>query len=59
MKGGALIEGEDDVGAQLVLNLHGDLRGEAVHRAIEMGFKGNAIVINMSEPFLIISNHLI
>ena len=59
MKGGALVEGEDDVSAQLVLNLHGHLRGKAVHGSIEMRFKGNPIVIYMGEPFLIICNYLI
>ncbi|SHV62979.1 Uncharacterised protein [Mycobacteroides abscessus subsp. abscessus] len=33
---GELVEGEHDVGTELVLNLHGHLRGEPVRGAVQM-----------------------
>ena len=59
MQGGALIEGKHNVGAQLMLNLHRDFSGKAVHRAIEVAFKGDTFIINMGQPFFILCNHLI
>ena len=59
VKGGALIESEDDVGAQLVLDLHRYLGCKSVHRAIEVGLKGDSIIVHMSKSLLIICNNLI
>ena len=59
MQCGALIECKHNVGAQLMLNLHRDFGGKAVHRAIQVALKGDTFIINMGQPFFILSNHLI
>ena len=59
MQSGALIEGEDDVSANLMLDLHRNLWGKAVHAAIDMRFKGHALIIDMGKTFLISGNDLI
>ena len=59
MQGGAFIKGEDDVCANLVLHAHRYFRGKAVHAAIDMRFKGHAIIINMGQPLFISSYYLI
>ena len=59
MQSSALIKGKDDVGANFMLNLHGYFGGEAMHRAIEVRFKGNAVIINMSQTLFISGNNLI
>ena len=48
MKRGALIKSKDDVSPELVLHLHGDFRGKAMHGAIEVRFKGDSVIINVS-----------
>ena len=55
----AFIEGEDDVGTDLMLHLHRNLGGEAVHAAINMGFEGHALIIDMGKAFFISSDHII
>ncbi len=48
---GQLVEGEDDVGAELVLDLHRHLRREPVRRPVEMRLEGHAVVVDAREPF--------
>ena len=55
----ALIEGEDDVGTDLMLDLHRNFRSKAVHAAIDMGFKGHALIIDMGQPLFISSNDFV
>ena len=45
-QGGELVEGEHDVGAQLVLDAHRHLRREAVLRAVDVGGEDHAVVID-------------
>ena len=59
MQSRALIEGEDDVCTDAVLDLHRNFRGKTMHAAIDMGFKGDALIIDMGKAFLISSNHII
>ena len=59
MQSRALIEGEDDVGADLMLYLHRNFWSKAVHAAIDMGFKGHALIIDMGQPFFVSGNDLI
>ena len=42
----ALIERHDDIGAQILLDLNGLLRRDAVDRAIQVGAKGDATLIH-------------
>ena len=51
-QGGALVEREDDVGAELVLDPHRDLRGEPVHRAVEVRLEGDPVVVDDGQPVL-------
>ena len=59
MQSRAFIEGEDDVGTDLMLYLHRNLGGKAVHAAIDMGFKGHAFIIDMGQALFISSDHII
>ena len=52
VEGGQLVEGEHDVGTNLVLNLHGHLGSEAVNRAVNMRLEVHAVVVNVGEAFL-------
>ena len=52
VEGGQLVEGEHDVGTDLVLNLHGHLGGEAVNRAVNVRLEVHAVVVNVGEAFL-------
>ncbi len=56
---GQLIEGEHDVGADLVLDAHGDLGGETVLVAVEWGFERHAVLVHEREAFLAFGDHLI
>ena len=55
----AFIESEDYVSANFMLDLHGNFSGEAMHRTIEVRFKGNSIIIDMSQTLFISSDNLI
>ena len=46
-----LVEGEDDVCAQVVLDLHGHFGGEAVQGAVEVGAEGDAVVVHIGHAF--------
>src|SRR5699024_4910725 len=58
-EGRQLVEGEHDIGADLVLDAHRDLRGEAVHRPVEVGFEGHPVVIDVRQPLLAHGHELI
>ena len=48
-QGGALVEGEDHVGAQLVLDLHRHLRGEAVRVTVEVRGERDPLFVDHGE----------
>ena len=54
---GQLVEGEDHVGAQLVLDLQRDLRGEAVRAAVQVRGEGDPVVVDPGEPALALGDH--
>src|SRR5690625_1040759 len=56
---GQLIEGEHDVCPQPVLDLHGDLRGEAVHVAVDEGAEGDAVVVDAREALLALGDRVV
>ncbi len=45
--GGAFVEGHDDIGAELMLDLDGSFGREVVRGAIKMRFKFNSIVVDL------------
>ena len=47
-----LVKRKHDVGAELMLDSHRDLRGESVHRTIDVRLEGHPIVIDRGEPIL-------
>ena len=51
-QGGQLVEGEDDVGAQFVLDAHRDLGSEAVPRPVQVGTEPHAVVVDVDEALL-------
>ena len=51
-QGGALVEGEDDVRTELVLDAHGDLRGEPVHRAVQVRLERHPVVVDLGQAAL-------
>ena len=55
----ALIEGEDDICANLVLDLHRDLWRKSMHRAIYVRFEGDALIIYMGQALFILCDHII
>ena len=59
MQGRAFIEGEHDVCAQFMLNLHRNFCGKAMHRTVKVALKGHALIINMGKSLFILSDDLI
>ena len=47
--GRAIVEGHDDVGAEVVLDAHRFLRGEADHGAVDVAFKGDAVAVEVAQ----------
>ena len=45
---GAFIEGHDDIGAQLFLDVDGFFGGKAVGRAVDVALKGHAVLIDLA-----------
>ena len=45
--GRADVEHHRDVGAEVALHLHRDLRRHALHRAVEVGFEGDAVLVDL------------
>ena len=56
---GALVEGEHDVGTDLVLHLHRHLGREPVHAAVEMGLERDPVVVDVREAVLALGDHLV
>src|SRR6478736_6229469 len=56
---GALVEREDDVRAQPMLDLHGELRCEAVLRPVKMRPKGHTVVVYKGQSSLALGDHII
>lgn len=58
-QGRQLVEGEDDVGAELVLNVHRHFRGEPVPVAVEVAGERDPVVVDVGHPGLALGDHLI
>ena len=52
LQGGQLVEGEHDVGADLVLYLHGDLGRETVPVPVQVRLEPDAVLVHMRQPLL-------
>ena len=53
------VEGEDDVRADLVLDLHRHLGGEPVRGAVEVGDERHAVVVDMGQPLLALGDDVV
>ncbi len=49
--GGAFVEGHDDVGAEVVLDFDRFLGSEVVGGAVDVGFEGDAVVVDFDAVF--------
>ncbi len=49
--GGAFVEGHDDVGAEVVLDFDSFLGSEVVGGAVDVGFEGDAVVVDFDAVF--------
>ena len=58
-QGGELVEGEHDVGAQLVLDPHRHFGGEAVQVAVEVGAEGHPVVVDVGQPGLALGDDVV
>ena len=56
---GQLVEGEHDVGADLVLDAHGDFGGETVQRAVERRLERYTVLVHEREPLLAFRDHVV
>ena len=56
---GQLVEGEHDVGADLVLDAHGDFGGEPVQRAVERRLERYTVLVHEREPLLAFRDHVV
>ena len=56
---GELVEREDDVGAQLVLNLHRHLGREPVPRPVEVRLEGHPVVVDVREALLALGDDVV
>ena len=45
---GALVEGHDDIGAQVLLDVDGFFGGEAVDRAVDVALEGDTVVVDLT-----------
>src|SRR5690606_10293898 len=54
-KSGAFVEREDDVCAELMLNLHRNLGGEAVHVAVDERLERDTVFVDVCEPLFVLS----
>ncbi|MPM47030.1 hypothetical protein SDC9_93738 [bioreactor metagenome] len=54
-----LVEGEHDVGAQLVLDPHRHLGGEAELIAVEVGEEGHPVLVDERPPRLALGDHVV
>ena len=59
MQCGALVECEDDVSADLVLDLHRHLWCESMHRSIEVRLECDSIIVDMGKALLLVSDDVI
>ena len=56
---GQLVESEHDVGADLVLDAHGDFGGEPVQRAVERRLERHTVLVHEREPLLAFRDHVV
>ncbi len=56
---GQLVEGEHDIRAEPVLDSHRHLRCEPVFRTVQMGAKGDAVVVDHRQALLALGDHLV
>ena len=55
----AFIKCKHDVGTELMLDLHRNFGGKAVHRTIEVALKCDTLIIDMGQTLFILRNYLI